>query len=1079
MEAFEQIEQRLLPLLADHQVVVMGAPTGFGKSTLGPLAMLRAGYAQDGIIGVTQPRRPAARNLAKRVAFLHGTPPGQTIGYQIGQEREMSRTLAVKYMTEGILLAELQSDPLLRRYQVIVLDEVHERGVFQDLLVALIIEVLTKRPDLKLVIMSATIDLDRFSRHFGGAPVVTFDSRQFPVEIRYEREDPDELKETLTLAIDRIIRILRGTEPGDILAFFPDQESIHKVAKALEQEMRGVRILPLYGAQSPDEQEAVFERDARRRVILATNIAETSLTIDGVVHVVDTGLIKQMQYVDASMSALQVVEHSRAGCEQRAGRAGRTQPGICHRLYTQENFEARDAFTSPEIQRMGLDQVLLKLRCLGLSMERVLELKLMDPPARENWRHAQERLALLGALTREGAITQDGRRMDAFQMEPIVGRMILTAQTHGCVADIITVAACLTATRPIFSRPRDKEDEADEAHREFTVEGSDPLTALKAWEAWDAQGADRRWARDTFLSSRALEEVDRLRQQLLKVLDRFGIRVEYGDPKDVRKAIAAGLIVNIAHGHGGPEYECGDRSAYIHPGSVMWGSVSRFLVCQRVVETSRVFMRGCHTVEKAWLAELIPEALCEREWSLDVSERDQPTLVETLTWSGVQIATHSHKRIPESAREFIADRLMDDLRMSHGFHPSHAQNRQVWLIIREQLRMPGFYGLGGLDPSWQVVEEKMREAFLNVVSGVDTVSELFATNLVMKIGDFLATEVSQEIQRRVEEERRAQEERERQQVERRAEEAAERAVLAQEVAQLDERLRSLGIDPERPADWELREASYGRYAVSPSSYASVEEARQYVARYAQAVRLLQSKMRPKIAMASAAREGVLAQCPACPMCESAWDATLGCDGEHDREQLVSLTTDPDVSLLGRFRTNRDETIASLVLKTDGRVQIEFSRALGEVWQGLSFKRIEYQPLVAILPPTLLESRTDILEWLEELKRAQAAHTAALGQLQALKAEIAGGSVAILHVRLGSDGRPYALHEGKRYLADYGRDWPVKPGRWYVRLTPSTGLREHSMSLLREAEAYASRDELDELKTTIREAFAGIPPELVN
>lgn len=373
-------EKEIVDAVRGHQVVVVAAETGAGKSTQLPLMLLRAGFGQSKMIGITQPRRIAAVSVSSYVAELHGTSLGQTIGFQIRNESELSSQTRVKFMTEGILLRELHSDKELSRYEVVIVDEAHERGVNQDLILALLKFVIKRRSDLKVVIMSATIDEERFAEYFGGAPIIKVPGRMFPVETRYSESTPYSLKQAVEMAVAKVNEIVSSGQAGDILVFLPDEKTIREACNGLESVLSGARILPLYGSQSPSEQRAIFRRDAKRRIIVATNIAETSVTIDGIVHVVDTGFIKAVQYVNASMSALQVIDHSQAGCNQRAGRAGRTQPGVCHRMYTEDDFVSRQAYTEPELLRMALDQVLLHLRVLGYSMDEVVNLELMDNP---------------------------------------------------------------------------------------------------------------------------------------------------------------------------------------------------------------------------------------------------------------------------------------------------------------------------------------------------------------------------------------------------------------------------------------------------------------------------------------------------------------------------------------------------------------------------------------------------------------------------------------------------------------------------------------------------------------------------
>lgn len=517
----EDYEEEIVDTVRKNQVVVIAAETGAGKSTKVPLMLYAAGIDDDKMIAVTQPRRVAAMTLATWVAQSDGSELGDLIGYHIKGESRVSKETMIKYMTEGILLAELHSDPELRRYNVIVVDEAHERGVNQDLLLALLKKVMQQRHDLKLVIMSATIDEDRFSKHFDNCPVIKVPGRVFPVEVRYVPNESD-LRRSVEVCADRVIEILNGREQGDILVFMPDENTIKETCKKIEEKMpEGVMVFPLYGTQSPDEQREALADRPERRVIVATNIAETSLTIDGVVHVVDSGFIKQVRYVSATMSALEIAEHSKAGCDQRKGRAGRTQAGICHRMFTRADLDERDGFTKPEILRMSLDQVLLHLRCLNYSMDEILALEFMDAPGEKRWHEAEAILKMLGCIDENGDVSPVGQRIERLKVAPMLGRMLLESEKYGCVDEMATVVAGFIS-RPLFVRPKDKDKEADASHAKFKDRTSDALTTLAVFNAWNKNGRatsvsldtiefvqtpTNYWARDNFLSYRALKEI--------------------------------------------------------------------------------------------------------------------------------------------------------------------------------------------------------------------------------------------------------------------------------------------------------------------------------------------------------------------------------------------------------------------------------------------------------------------------------------------------------------------------------------------------------------------------------------------
>lgn len=659
-------EAEIVNTVLGSQVTVIAAETGAGKSTRVPLMLMNAGLDSAGQIGITQPRRIAAMSVATYVAELHGTELGTAIGYQIMGERRITDATAVKFMTEGILLREIHHDPLLRKYEVVIVDEAHERGVNQDLILALMKRVVAARPDLKLVIMSATIDEQRFADYFGGAPIVKVPGRVFPVSVSYLPETPFGEK-VVGAAVKEVASFVRRTARGDILVFMPDEQTIKKTCTAIEDEkFDGCRILPLYGSQAPDEQRDVFRRTSERRIIVATNIAETSITIDGVVHVVDTTLIKAMQYVSASMSSLQVGSHSQAGCAQRAGRAGRTQAGSCVRLMSEPDFQELSKYTEPEIQRMSLDAVLIHLRVLGYSTAEVKALEFLDPPGEARWDEARERLVALGALDRAtDVVTDDGRRMERLPVAPMLARMVLTAERYGCVEEIATIVAGLTA-RSVFVRPRGKEKDAEARHAAFKESSSDALTVLRVYNAWrDAgeNGGRNQWASENFLSSRALRELERNRDQILGTLEREGVAITSSeDPTAIRKAVAAGLIVNLCKFFGMHQYAWHKTSdVFIHPGSALFKVTEpHWMVCGSVVETTKRYARDCTAIDARWLDELIPKERREPQYELRMGYLSfmRPRIIKKTLWMGMTLSERELDDVPEDARAQIpADEL--------------------------------------------------------------------------------------------------------------------------------------------------------------------------------------------------------------------------------------------------------------------------------------------------------------------------------------------------------------------------------------------------------------------------------------
>lgn len=597
----------IVALVRANPVVIVAGETGSGKTTVVPRFLLEEGLAPHGMIAVTEPRRIAAVSVATYVASQYGEEAGGIIGYRIRHDnRTDPDATRITYMTEGVLLRELLADPLLRRYDVIILDEVHERGVNQDLLMALMKELLPRRPELRLVAMSATIDEGRFAEYFG-APIVRVKGRAFPVTVEWAEHGSDD---HVMAAVEKINELLGRTD-GDILTFMPDYASIRQTLELLAlspvAKSHGITVLPLYGNQSPEEQLAVFSRTGRS-VIVATNVAETSVTLDGVTAVVDTGLIKEMRYFPATgTSALKVGRHSKAGCTQRTGRAGRTAPGICARLYTEDDFESRREQTVPEIRRLSLEQVFLQMRAMGFEEKQIKRFDFPDPPNRALWDDARKTLELLGALDERGQITADGAFMAEIPLPPSVTRMILSARKHGCVAPVITVAASFS-TRPVFVRPPGREEEADFAHGAFRDPRSDFLTLLNVVRQWRKAQDKPAYAEKFLLHQRALEEIEAVQLQIEEILGEHGIDVTRGsNPDDVGRAIASGLVMNLLESEGGRAYKSRTQGGiFIFPGSSVYGRQSpRHVVAAEIVETTRKYARGVQEVPSRWLEEIL------------------------------------------------------------------------------------------------------------------------------------------------------------------------------------------------------------------------------------------------------------------------------------------------------------------------------------------------------------------------------------------------------------------------------------------------------------------------------------------
>src|SRR5690349_20195577 len=550
--------------IRDHQVVVIAGETGSGKTTQIPKICLELGRGLDGQIGHTQPRRIAARAVAERLAEELDVELGQAVGYQVRFTDHATRDTLVKVMTDGILLAEMQPDRDLRRYDTIIIDEAHERSLNIDFILGYLKQLLPRRPDLKVVITSATIDPQRFSAHFSDAPIVEVSGRTYPVEIRYrplvEEAYDDEEGETVvrdqTEAIVDAVRELTAEGPGDILVFLPGEREIRDTADVLSKlttrPADAFDVVPLYARLSSAEQHKVFERHSRRRVVLATNVAETSLTVPGIRYVVDAGLARISRYsLRTKVQRLPIEPVSQASANQRSGRCGRVEAGIAIRLYSEEDYESRPAFTDPEILRTNLASVILQMTALGLGD--VARFPFVDPPDRRNVTAGVQLLEELGAL-REGRLTPLGRQLVALPVDPRLARMVVEADRRGCLREVLVISAALSLQDP-RERPADQQAQADQKHARFKDETSDFLTWLNLWHYVRGQqkelssSAFRRMCRAEYLNYLRIREWQELESQLRQVAKQLDLDV--GKPADepdadgIHQSLLSGLLSHI------------------------------------------------------------------------------------------------------------------------------------------------------------------------------------------------------------------------------------------------------------------------------------------------------------------------------------------------------------------------------------------------------------------------------------------------------------------------------------------------------------------------------------------------------
>ncbi len=626
-----QRRSEIAEAIRDHQVVILCGETGSGKTTQLPKICLGLGRGVDRTIGHTQPRRIAARSVAARVSEELGVSLGGVVGYKVRFGDSTSPESLVKLMTDGILLAETQRDRNLNQYDTLIIDEAHERSLNIDFLLGYLRRLLPKRPDLKIIVTSATIDPQRFAQHFdlghGPAPIIEVSGRTYPVEIHYRPlvdpeapEAPGDLYEAVGDAVDECQR----EAPGDVLVFMPGEREIRETAESLRKRYLGrasTEILPLYARLSPQDQQRVFKKHTGSRIVIATNVAETSLTVPGIRSVVDPGTARLSRYSARSkVQGLEIEAISRASANQRAGRCGRVAAGVCVRLYAEEDFNARDEFTQPEILRTNLASVILQMTALRLG--RPDEFPFVERPDARLIRDGYETLRELGAISDEGELTPVGREMARLPIDPRIARMILAARDEDCVREVLIIASAL-ATQDPRDRPLDKRDQADEAHERFRDERSDFLEYLSIWSFYHEQRKNlsrsklEKACRQNFLSARRIGEWRDVYRLVRALAIEMGATPTHADAgyDQIHRALLTGLLTSVGKRGDGFEYEGVRGSRYhIFPGSGQFSAKPRWIMSAEIVRTTRTYARCVARIEPEWI-ESIGGSLVKRTHS--------------------------------------------------------------------------------------------------------------------------------------------------------------------------------------------------------------------------------------------------------------------------------------------------------------------------------------------------------------------------------------------------------------------------------------------------------------------------------
>lgn len=644
-----EYREKFMEGMKEHQVFVLVGETGSGKTTQIPQWCLETRVDKRKCVACTQPRRVAAMSVAQRVADELDVLIGQEVGYTIRFEDCTSPRTILKYMTDGMLLREAMTDPLLERYAVILLDEAHERTLATDILMGLLKEVVKQRSDLKIIIMSATLDAGKFQEYFDNAPLMTIPGRTHPVEIFYT---PEPERDYLEAAIKTVVQIHMCEEgEGDILLFLTGQEEIEEACKRLKKEVDNLgpeigelRCIPLYSTLPPAQQQRIFDPAPPKRpngaigrkCVVSTNIAETSLTIDGVVFVIDPGFSKQKVYNPRiRVESLLVSAISKASSQQRAGRAGRTRPGKCFRLYTEKAYQSEmQDNTYPEILRSNLGTVVLQLKKLGI--DDLVHFDFMDPPAPETLMRALELLNYLGALDDNGDLTPLGSMMAEFPLDPQLAKMVMASCDHNCSNEILSVTAMLSVPQ-VFLRPNEAKKAADEAKMKFAHIDGDHLTLLNVYHAYKQNHEDVQWCYDNFIQHRSLKSADNVRQQLARIMDRFNLARRSTDFNsrdyylNIRKALVAGFFMQVAHLERSGHYLTvkDNQVVQLHPSTCL-DHKPEWVLYNEFVLTTKNYIRTCTDIKADWLVKIAPQYYDMRNFPMCEAKRVLERILDRL-----------------------------------------------------------------------------------------------------------------------------------------------------------------------------------------------------------------------------------------------------------------------------------------------------------------------------------------------------------------------------------------------------------------------------------------------------------------
>ena len=683
-------KDEIIAAILEHPVVIIAGETGSGKTTQLPKMCLEAGLGKKRLIGCTQPRRLAAVSIAARVASELGKKNRHLIGYKIRFKDRTTGSTKIKFMTDGILLAEAQMDRSLRAYDTVIVDEAHERNLNIDFLLGIFKQLLWRRKDLKLIITSATIDTEKFSKKFDNAPVIEVCGRTYPIDVVYrhipEKNDPDIDESYVDEAINAVLDIMKTDHVGDILIFMPTERDILETVEGITNSLKGLSVhsasqnlkntlvIPLFGRQSGHDQNRIYRPFKGQKIVVATNVAETSITVPGIRYVVDTGLARISIYnVRARTSKLPIRPISRAACDQRKGRCGRVGPGVCIRLYKEEDYLKRPEHTTPEIQRSDLAEVILRMRSLSLGDP--VKFPFIDPPSPRAIKDGFNLLTELGAINLKKNLTKTGRLLARLPLDPRISRMIVEARDNNALREVTIIGAALSIRDPRV-RPAGKEAEADKAHARFKTDSSDFLTYLKIWDTFHAtlkkvgsKSKIRKFCKTHYLSYQRMREWKDIHEHILLILDReggFDLNRESADYESVHKSLLSGNLRNIALKREKNIYQGGRlKELMVFPGSDQFGKSGKWIMAAELVETSRLYARTVASIKPEWI-EPLARGLCRSSYSDPHWEKKRGQVIakEKVTLFSLVIISNrkvNYGRIkPDEARQiFIQTALIE------------------------------------------------------------------------------------------------------------------------------------------------------------------------------------------------------------------------------------------------------------------------------------------------------------------------------------------------------------------------------------------------------------------------------------